>query len=62
MNSFYEKLNDRSKKRFALLVDPDKHDDDSLEVLIDLINQFHPMCCWWVAASCSTPSTSPSPP
>jgi phosphoglycerol geranylgeranyltransferase len=42
MNSFYEQLSDRSKKRFALLVDPDKYDDDSLDVLIGHINQNPP--------------------
>jgi len=42
MNSFYEKLSDRSKKRFALLVDPDKHDDESLGILQDHINQHPP--------------------
>jgi len=38
MNSFYEQLKDRSKKRFALLVDPDKYDDQSLDELIRHIN------------------------
>lgn len=42
MNSFYDKLADRSKKQFALLVDPDKHDDKSISVLIDHINQDPP--------------------
>jgi len=42
MNSFYEKLRDRSKKRFALLVDPDKYDDQTLETLIGTINQDQP--------------------
>ena len=42
MNSFYEQLRDRSKKRFALLVDPDKYDDDSLDELISCINQDPP--------------------
>lgn len=42
MNSFYEKLADRSKKQFALLVDPDKHNDRSLNVLMDKINQHPP--------------------
>lgn len=42
MNSFYEKLVDRSKKRFALLVDPDKHDDQSLDTLMGHINQHPP--------------------
>lgn len=42
MNSFYDKLADRSKKQFALLVDPDKHDDRSLEKLMKIINQYPP--------------------
>ena len=42
MNSFYEKLRDRSKKRFALLVDPDKYDDKPLDELIIHINQDPP--------------------
>jgi putative glycerol-1-phosphate prenyltransferase len=42
MRSFYDQLKDRSKKRFALLVDPDKYDDNALETLIDHINQDPP--------------------
>ena len=42
MRSFYEKLKDRSKKRFALLVDPDKYDDRALETLIEHINKDQP--------------------
>ena len=42
MNSFYDKLADRSKKRFALLVDPDKHDDRSLATLMKQINLYPP--------------------
>ena len=42
MNSFYEKLEDRSRKRFALLVDPDRYDDDALDVLIGHVNQDSP--------------------
>lgn len=42
MNSFYDKLADRSKKKFALLVDPDKQDDKSLEILMDQINLYPP--------------------
>ncbi len=42
MNSFYDILADRSKKKFALLVDPDKQDDKSLEVLMDQINLYPP--------------------
>jgi len=38
MNSFYTQLKDRSKKRIALLVDPDGYDDNSLEELIGYIN------------------------
>jgi len=42
MNSFYEQLRDRSRKRFALLVDPDKYDDRSLDELIRHLNQDPP--------------------
>jgi putative glycerol-1-phosphate prenyltransferase len=42
MRSFNEQLQDRSKKRFALLVDPDKYDDRSLDELIKYINQDPP--------------------
>jgi len=42
MNSFHEQLQDRSKKRFALLVDPDRYDDASLEALIGHINNDPP--------------------
>jgi len=42
MNSFYEELGDRSRKRFALLVDPDRYDDDALDVLIGHVNQDSP--------------------
>ncbi len=42
MNSFYEQLQDRSKKRFALLVDPDRYDDEALNELICCINQDPP--------------------
>ena len=42
MNSFYEQLKERSQKRFAVLVDPDKYDDDQLETLIGHINQYPP--------------------
>jgi putative glycerol-1-phosphate prenyltransferase len=42
MKSFYEKLKDRSKKRLALLVDPDGYDNDSLEELIGFINLYPP--------------------
>ena len=42
MRSFYEQLSDRSKKRFAILIDPDKYDDPSLEILMGHINQEPP--------------------
>jgi putative glycerol-1-phosphate prenyltransferase len=42
MKSFYEELKDRSKKRIALLVDPDGYDNGSLDELIKLINQYPP--------------------
>jgi putative glycerol-1-phosphate prenyltransferase len=42
MKSFYEELKDRSKKRFALLVDPDGYDNGSLEELIGHINAYPP--------------------
>ena len=42
MNSFYQRLKDRSKKRLALLVDPDRYDDLSLDQLIHYINQDPP--------------------
>jgi putative glycerol-1-phosphate prenyltransferase len=42
MNSFYEKLSDRSNKHFAVLVDPDKFDDESLGLLIGHLNQNPP--------------------
>jgi putative glycerol-1-phosphate prenyltransferase len=42
MRSFYEELKDRNKKRIALLVDPDGHEDDSLEKLIGLVNAYPP--------------------
>lgn len=38
MNSFYTQLKDRSKKRIALLVDPDGYDNKSLDELIGYIN------------------------
>lgn len=41
MNTFYQKLQDKSKKRIALLVDPDGYDTRSLEELIGHIN-LHP--------------------
>jgi phosphoglycerol geranylgeranyltransferase len=42
MNNFYEQLKDRSVKRLALLVDPDRYDNDSLEELIALIKLYPP--------------------
>ena len=42
MRGFSEKIEDRSKKRFALLVDPDKYNDRSLDQLIRHINQDPP--------------------
>ena len=42
MNCFYEQLKDRSRKRIALLIDPDGYDSKSLDKLIGLINQYPP--------------------
>lgn len=42
MNSYYENLKDRDKKRWALLVDPDSYDDNSLDELIKEINKYPP--------------------
>jgi len=42
MRGFYEQLKDRSKKRVALLVDPDGYDSKSLEELIGFINLYPP--------------------
>jgi putative glycerol-1-phosphate prenyltransferase len=42
MKIFYDQLRDRTKKRFALLVDPDKYDDSALDALIIHINQHPP--------------------
>lgn len=42
MKSFYEELKDRSKKRIALLVDPDGYDNDGLEELMGYIKQYPP--------------------
>jgi phosphoglycerol geranylgeranyltransferase len=42
MNCFYEQLKDRTRKRIALLVDPDGYDNESLEELIGLINLYPP--------------------
>jgi phosphoglycerol geranylgeranyltransferase len=42
MNSFYEQLKDRSRKRIALLVDPDGYDDAGLDRLIEQINLYPP--------------------
>ena len=42
MKSFYDKLSDRSRKRIALLVDPDGYDDQGLNELIGYINMNPP--------------------
>ena len=42
MRSFYEELSDRSRKRLALLVDPDKYETDSLDRLIAQIKSSPP--------------------
>jgi phosphoglycerol geranylgeranyltransferase len=42
MRGFNEQIQDRSKKRFALLVDPDKYNNRSLDQLINHINQDPP--------------------
>jgi putative glycerol-1-phosphate prenyltransferase len=42
MKSFYEQLSDRSRKRIALLVDPDGYDDNGLNELIGYINMNPP--------------------
>ena len=42
MNTFYQELKDRSKKRIALLVDPDGYDDADLNNLIGYINMNPP--------------------
>jgi putative glycerol-1-phosphate prenyltransferase len=42
MISFYDKLADRDKKQFAVLVDPDKHDDRSLATLMKQVNLYPP--------------------
>jgi len=42
MNCFYEQLKDRSRKRIALLIDPDAYDNESLEKLIGLVNLYPP--------------------
>ncbi len=42
MNSFYEQLKDRSKKRIALLVDPDGYDTKGLDNLLDQVNLYPP--------------------
>ncbi len=42
MNNFYEKLSERKKKGLAVLVDPDRHDDESLEELIGHLNAYPP--------------------
>ena len=42
MNSFYEKLEESKGKQLAVLVDPDRHDDYSLDKLIGLLNAYPP--------------------
>jgi phosphoglycerol geranylgeranyltransferase len=42
MNSFYDRLKDRSRRSFALLVDPDSYDEEALDVLAERINQDPP--------------------
>ncbi len=42
MKNYYEQLSDRSRKRIALLVDPDGYDDDGLNNLIGYINMNPP--------------------
>ncbi len=42
MKSFYDQLSDRSRKRIALLVDPDGYDDNGLNELIGYINMNPP--------------------
>ncbi|PID92732.1 MAG: geranylgeranylglyceryl/heptaprenylglyceryl phosphate synthase [Bacteroidetes bacterium] len=42
MNNFYQELKDRKRKRFALLIDPDHHDDASIDGLIGGINANRP--------------------
>jgi putative glycerol-1-phosphate prenyltransferase len=42
MKNYYEQLSDRSRKRIALLVDPDGYDDKGLNDLIGFINMNPP--------------------
>ena len=42
MKSFYDTIRHRKQKQFALLVDPDKYDDQALDNLIRHINQDPP--------------------
>ena len=42
MNTLNQQLKDRSRKRFALLIDPDKYNDKSLDELIRLIKMYPP--------------------
>lgn len=42
MKSFYEQLSDRSRKRIAVLVDPDGYDDKALNDLIGYVNMNPP--------------------
>jgi len=42
MSGFYEHITGESKKRFGLLVDPDKHTQESLSELISIMQQYPP--------------------
>lgn len=42
MKTFSQELKDRTRKRLALLIDPDKYDDNSLERMIGVINHYPP--------------------
>lgn len=42
MNSYYEKLRDRERKGWALLVDPDSYDDEALDALMAVMNKYPP--------------------
>ena len=42
MSSFYQDIVDSRKKRFALLIDPDKHNKASLAHLVSLVNATPP--------------------
>jgi len=42
MKTFSKELKDRKRKRFALLIDPDKYDENSLNRMIGIINRYPP--------------------